>query len=548
MTTTLDKVAILKSAEQDFEWYPTTDEMIVAAFRHCESISSMLDIGAGDGRVLKKFDELNFGRIAKREGWTEFVSTIDKFAIEKSEIHLNNMPPDISIVGTDFLAQTLIDKKVDVIFCNPPYSRYEEWATQIIKEANCNQLFLVLPVRWAQSTLIKQSIKTRNKVTHKVVWSGDFLEADREARAKVEIIKLTYQQTRYGVDYEEGANDAFDVWFDEYFADFDKLNHIPEENPWEKPKVKIGELVEGQNLLERLCNLYDNEMKTLLGNYVTLSKLDSQLLCELGVKVPELKKGLRSKIDGLKNKYWQELFDRFSPITNKLTSSSRRDILEKLHKSCNVDFSCSNVYAVAIWTIKNANKYIDRQVMEIFKELSEPESVKNYKSNLKMWERNGWRYKKEHTHYALDYRIVTVRHNAIYNGDGFGKYDYCEGLSNSCHDFLNDILTIANNLGFFNNESSKRKCGWCSGASFDFYDNQEKILFNVRAYKNGNVHFKFNQEFIKTLNIEASRLLGWIKTPEEAAEEMNIDLSFARSKFNSNLLLGIGEGRKLLCA
>jgi hypothetical protein len=36
----------LKNAEQDFEWYPTTDEMLQAVARHCGDIYSLLDVGA----------------------------------------------------------------------------------------------------------------------------------------------------------------------------------------------------------------------------------------------------------------------------------------------------------------------------------------------------------------------------------------------------------------------------------------------------------------------------------------------------------------------
>lgn len=60
-------IQALKENEQDFEWYPTTDEMIEAVKQDCfkeftygdddrtsmDSYFSLLDIGAGDGRVLR---------------------------------------------------------------------------------------------------------------------------------------------------------------------------------------------------------------------------------------------------------------------------------------------------------------------------------------------------------------------------------------------------------------------------------------------------------------------------------------------------------------
>ena len=87
----------------------------------------------------------------------------------------------------------------------------------------------------------------------------------------------------------------------------------------------------------------------------------------------------------------------------------RRELLEKLYSKTNVDFNEENIYAIVIWVIKNANQYFDDQLKEIFLYLTEPENIKNYKSNQKTWHREEWRYnsdKKEQTHYTLDYRII----------------------------------------------------------------------------------------------------------------------------------------------
>jgi hypothetical protein len=109
---------------QDFEWYPTTQTMIDVVDadirkRH-ESSANVLDCGAGDGRVLDRLA----GKCGK------------KYSIEKSAILASRQPRDVIPVGTDFYQATLIDKKVDVVFCNPPYSDYANWAAKIIKEAN----------------------------------------------------------------------------------------------------------------------------------------------------------------------------------------------------------------------------------------------------------------------------------------------------------------------------------------------------------------------------------------------------------------------------
>jgi hypothetical protein len=542
---TLQVVESLKAAGQDFEWYPSTDAMLQAIAHCCGDVKSLLDIGAGDGRALKRIQQFRqaiYDRLAAQKDNYNHQSLIDSlYAIEKSPIHIQNMPASIAIVGTDFLQQSLIDKDVDAVFCNPPYSQYEEWAVKILNEAYCKYVFLILPERWKESPSIAAALKKRN-TTARSIWAGDFTAADRPARARVEILQISLTQGRDDSYDRKGKQDPFDVWFESVFPEFDKIRPVKEEesdyrrNETEAKRLH-EKIVPGQNLIETLAELYRGEMDSLYKNYRSLCDIDPVLLQELGVKQEDVKKGLRLKIDGNKNKYWTELFDHLDKITSRLTKATRRAMIEKLRSSCNVDFTADNAYAVVIWAVKNANVYINDQLVDLFRALSEPESVKNYKSNQKTWEKEHWRYKAEdHSRYTLDYRIVVQRQGGIdtteyrHNGEN--------GLQTKGHDFLQDIGTVANNLGFSLSgwEKSDQKV-WESGKENTFKMPSltgSKPLMSVRAYMNGNLHIKFDQEFIKTLNIEASRLLGWIKSPEQAAEEMGYSVAFCRKTFQAN--------------
>ena len=164
----------LKHNHEDFEWYPTTDEIIHRIYHDIKNtfeprISSILDIGAGDGRVLEALDDL----------------TNKKYAIEKSYTHINNLPSDVFLIGTDFHEQTLIDKEVDAIFCNPPYTEFSEWTSKILKEGFCKYIYMVIPDRWKNDRNI-QSALDDSKWEHVVLGKYDFLDADRQARCNVE--------------------------------------------------------------------------------------------------------------------------------------------------------------------------------------------------------------------------------------------------------------------------------------------------------------------------------------------------------------------------
>lgn len=179
---TIALVKKLKDIDQDFEWYPTTQTMIdfikkdmIKYFNEYEDQrtvlghANVLDCGAGDGRVLKQL--ANGGK---------------KYAIEKSKTLIDQMPNDLFIIGTDFFQSTLIDKSVDVVFSNPPYSEYTQWAQKIILESNAKMVYLILPKRWQGSNVINQAIESR-QASFKIIGSSDFFDAERSARATVEI-------------------------------------------------------------------------------------------------------------------------------------------------------------------------------------------------------------------------------------------------------------------------------------------------------------------------------------------------------------------------
>jgi len=516
----------LKENDQDFEFYPTTTEIVKIVQKEINKTFnynySILDIGAGNGNFFKVLESL----------YTE-KNNIQKYAIEKSNILLNELESDIFVVGTDFNQQTLIDKKVDIIFCNPPYSEYELWAEKIIKEANCKYIYLVIPERWKNNKSILSIIEQRH-LKYEIIGSTDFIESEfRQARAKVDIIKFKSKYADSHYSREEFPVDPFDIWFDSFFdikANKKEYNY----NKEKEKQVEIkNNLIKGQNLIERLEELYNKDFEKLLDNYRAIEKLDPEIFQELDININGIKAGLKLKIEGLKNLYWHELFDNLETITNRLTKDSRKKLLDKLTSHTSIDFTSSNVYAVVIWAIKNVNFCINDQLKQVYLWMSDKENVINYKSNERLIT-DKWRYNqvKDFSHYSLDYRLI-FKCYSNFNSSSFGEYDYPKGLHTDTHSRINDIITIAKNLGF-NVDQSSYNFQWASGKAIEFTYNDE-IFMEVRAYKNGNIHCKMNQKFIKKLNIEAGRLNGWIKSPEEASQEMNIDIKEVLDFYNTNL-------------
>jgi hypothetical protein len=548
--TSKNLVNSLKQEGQDFEFYPTTKEILKPIVKDLlfESYISLLDVGAGNGGVFKIIEELT---PIDTDGKKKL--GLKKYAIEKSLILLKSLPDDVFVIGTDFEEQTFIDKKIDIIFCNPPYKQYVRWMEKIIKEANSKCLYFVVPERWKKEEIVLKAIKARlgkDKIDYKILGSFDFIDSEfRSSRAKIDIVKISLEDERYSRG--NLVTDPFDVWFNEFFkinADIEKP-HQYEEN---KSKAEqIHSLANGQNLIEVLADAYSVDLKNLIATYKVIETLDPILLKELNVNLSGIKEGLKVKISGLKNLYWQELFNNLDKLTSRLTSTSRKNMLETLTAHTHIDFTSNNAYSVVIWAIKNVNKYLDQQLCEVYKTLSEPDSIKNYKSNQRIL-KDDWRYLKHNnqvSHYVLDYRIVSV-HYQCFNLSSYGNYDYPNGLHKDCHDFLNDICAIAKNLGFDVIDKTKA-FQWTPGETNDFYlskkGGEPEIFMSVKAYKNGNIHLKINQEFMKAFNIEAARINKWVKTPESYAEETGEKINDVKQYYSANLQFNLDNVKRLVC-
>jgi predicted RNA methylase len=520
----------LKDNEQDFEFYPTTNEIIsivnkdIHKIRDQKNNLSILDIGAGNGNFFTVLESLQVKPVKEYDRIVEF----KKYAIEKSKILIDSMPSDVFVIGTDFNRQTLIDKQVDIIFCNPPYSEFESWMIKILNEANCKYIYMVVPERWKKNKEINSIIEKRS-IKATVIGNTDFVDSEyRQARAKVDIIRFGQGTIYY--NRHELQSDPFELWFDSFFNI--KTDNDNKKSDYEKGKEKIenikNSVVKGKNLIETLEELYNKDFDNLLNNYKALEKLDPEIFQELEINLNGLKEALKLKIKGLKNLYWQELFDNLTSITEKLTKGSREKLLKKLTEHTSVDFTSENAYAIIIWAIKNANIYFDEQLIEVYRWMTSKENIHNYKSN-ENFIKDTWRYCRDHTHYILDYRLVFHGYNN-FNGYEFEKHN---GMNKTTHDNINDFLTVGKNLGF-NITKRSHDFEWSAGKAVKIMVDSE-IFVEIRAYLNGNIHCKFNQKFIKKLNIEAGRLNGWIKSPEQASEEMGIPIEEVQQLYNSNL-------------
>lgn len=507
----------LQQASEDFEWYPTTDEILCVVARDIRTLrdnrygrsnDSILDIGAGNGQALERLKEL-----CHSDERYESVYLDDMFAIEKSMIHLKSMPKHIVVIGTEFREQTLVDKEVDIVFCNPPYSEYEDWAYRILRECAARTVYLVIPRRWRECQRLSQVVDDLG-LKVKSLGEFDFENAERRARARVEIIRCDMG--------ERSEHAAFDAAIEEMLPELDQFeNELDSDSP-EGPKWD-NQIAEGGCLVDSLVAAYDADLAELYETYRAVVKINPRILKELGVTKKAILEGLRSKIKGLKNKYWEVLFEHLSDVTKRFATKQRKAFLESLRNKTVIDFTHGNVRSMLIWIAKWSRDYFDEQLIELFQTLAKKCNVRQYKSNHKVWVDDRWRYngdKDPNSHYKVDYRLVVYMFNAINTSEY--AWDARNGLTSSCHDFLSDFVTIANNLGFHCIARSDRY-QWSSGKKNELYLDDGDILMDVKAFKNGNLHIRVSKRVMLAINVQAGKLLGWIHSAEEAVSELEPD-------------------------
>jgi SAM-dependent methyltransferase len=560
--STAKKVQILKAADEDFEFYPTTPEIMEAMkkdiWNYLRShdrdysqrredklyintdyeytgnkkkktenlvIGSFLDIGAGDGRVLDFFEADN------------------KYGIEIARVQADDLiRRGIFIVGRNFYDVTLHDNYYSLIYSNPPFSQLEHWVNKILVESNFCIMYLVMPIRWKNQKEITRELE---KYEATIVGEFDFSKADREARGKVNLVRVNAKWLSIDEDgkesshgkHQESFENAFERFVREHIGNFEEK---PDFGHWEEERVEA--LALNQTPIDQLISDYEHEKETLGAAFKAIGKLDPAIIKLMGQDKASMLEIIKISIEGLKSKYWRATFDKLDPVQKRMTQKTRERIFGDIQEFKTLDFNADNIYSIVIWIINNCNIGILDQIGEVFDELTSKDFIEEYKSN-KHWKKSDWRHTAREWKYeklpprwklGLDYRIVV------------GTYAYSSWDRENRRTIVNDFIIICQNLGFPIDPYCKPDYKLHSTEQH-FYTLDGELAFTMRYYTgNQNAHLKINKKLLMKFNIEVAKIRKWMSEPDDVVEEYGIPKDEAAKLWNSGLaLLGSNDVKML---
>ena len=545
MYSTAQIVNHTKNQNMDFEFYPTTSEIIETIKTDMEknfywSIpNSILDIGAGDGKTLTELSK-------------EFRDSRESpklLAIEKNPmLRALHVGKSISLLGVDFTETELWNKPIDVIFCNPPYSEYVTWVQKIINEASVSStVYLVIPSRWKDNSVIKNTIANRMipEKNIKVLGTFDFLNAERAANAYVDVIRINLKD----------SNDSISEEISKMFESnqFTKVKSEDEALDKEDKFTNTinNTLSTGSDYVEILYNFYNEERVSLNSSLSKLSELPLDILSSFGLNILEIKRVMKDKISELNCKYWEIIINQVSPIKDKLISRYRNEFIDSLQVS-HIDFTIRNVYATIEQILIKTNDLLDKQVLAVYKNITEISDVIRYKSNNKVFvqERFYRSCLEEIGQYKLSPRIITTKYGNGFSRD-YSKTNQSAKLAKLTYggvEFINDILIIARLLGY-NSGFNPDTYNWDFGkrAKVEAEINDKNVaLCEIKIFKNNNYHIEFNEKFMLQLNIIKGKLEGWVKNAQDIMDEFETSEEEASKYFTTSHHINITTQNLLL--
>lgn len=469
-------------------------------------------------KALKKsarFDEL----IHKLNSFLDFGESgvFDDFSKEYPNKRFFSIGSNHNILtlATNPKTTSLVDKEVDLIFCNPPMDKYEEYCKRIFEESLAGYALLVLPIEWKSNAEIKAYAKA-NRFEIEVIGAVGYIKDNQ--RAKAELVLFYRFSSEAILKKKLGKDYDLEVLFQELECYRSSLIHELED----EKKEEIANETQGmdqESFFEYLLKRYKKEHQDFFKNFKSLSHLSSHFLSAIKVEGEDIVEATKRFERKHKKFYWSECLSRMPTFNLLLTQKQQGELLgEFAHRG--VDFSRENIPSVLAFSLKYCKERERENFCNFWERLANEDNLADFSNLISN--------PKPYTHYPNEKLFYKGRLKEKVICTYAGRYDdyYPNHLRDVGIAYLIEILLQSmgyQDLSYRYSDKSvitpQDRVNLPLGISFLFAGEKQVVKFT--AYKNRKLHIHFNQTTIALINLRVFIYLGWITNIKEAKESFD---------------------------
>lgn len=468
-------------------FYPTPYEVISDMLDRVDfrNVNSVLEPSAGKGAIVKAIVERGYGvAIDTIEQVGEFQTILKSLKNAKGVY--------IPVVASDFLTfQTL--KRYDLIIMNPPFDNGEKHLLKAIELMQAGGKIICLlnseTLNNAYSNTRKDLLSKLQEYNAEIIDLGQaFKYAERKTDVNISMVDITIPKKEHKSFIFENLKQAEEMQ-SKVFECKDVVISEPIQNLIEHYK---NEVVAGMKLIDE-CNAFNsflNEKDAILSLNIT---------------------DVNEYIERTRLKYWRKLLDT-PKFTEKMTQTMRADFNKNLQDARYIEFNYSNIYQLAINSIKGAETSIKQELIELFDKITFKHNYSSYSNKIHLY--NGWKTNKA---YKVDKKFILPC---------FYAYQY-NTIDNNKRNIAELVHSVEQALAWLD-YNMNNAMGW--NDVYNLIENRvkaeeyKKIETNyliIDLHKKGTVHFIIKDEMIlKRFNLLASQHKNWLP-PSYAKKQYN---------------------------
>lgn len=448
----------------DKEFYPTPEPVIIAMMEG-ETIQgqTILEPSAGKGNIV---DYL-------------LLNGAEVIASESNEDLCKILQTKCRLIGTDFLkVESHTISHVSKIVMNPPFSNADE---HILHAYNIAPQGCKIIALCNTSTLENTHTARRKELKSIIDAYGDsrdlencFIVSERQTGVNVSLIKI------------QKPGESYQTEFDGFCMD---------EEPTDAGGYGIMKYDFIRDLVQRYIQavkLFDEQLNIgVKMNNLTAGFYSSNMAFEITEENKPISRNEFKK--DLQKSAWNFIFNKMN-LTKYATRGLRDDINKFVEQQQNIPFTMKNIYIMLDIVIGTTEQRMDKALLEVFDKLTLHHAENRH--FVKGWKTN--------SHYLVGEKFIMP--NVVCS-------DYSSGIRTSYHGWaepIEDLVKAMCYISAINYEETtplndflrSMKCRWAQSYCWGFFD--------IKCYKNGNVHFKFqSQDLWATFNQRIAKLKGY---------------------------------------